>query len=75
MIITSPLCDTIEDYMNRLNKVTFNPSGVKLYTLFINDSIEEKRLNKRMLGKGHIIVNKREKAAKYDENDDVVIVD
>ena len=75
MIITSPLCETIEDYMNRLSKVTFNPNGVKLYTLFINDSIEEKRLNKRMLGKGHIIVNKREKTAKYDENDDVVIVD
>ena len=35
----------------------------------------KKRLNNRMLGKGHIIVNKPEKAAKYDENDDVIIVD
>lgn len=75
VIITSPFCDTIEEYIKRLDKVNFNPNGVKLYTLYIKDSIEEIRLNKRTISSNHIIVNKSENNVSYDENNDVIVVD
>lgn len=75
VIITSPLCDTIEDYMARLDKVTFNPNGVKLYTLYVKGSIEEKKLLNRKLMQSHKIVNNCENNAVYDKNNDVIVVD
>ena len=75
VIITSPFCDTIEEYIDRLSKVSFNTNGIQLYTIYIKDSAEEVRLNKRKVSSTHKIVNKSENDVSYDENNDIVIVD
>ena len=75
VIITSPFCDTIEEYIDRLSKVSFNTNGIQLYTIYIKDSAEEVRLNKRKVSSTHKIVNKSENNVSYDENNDIVIVD
>ena len=60
VIITSPLCNTIKDYIYRLNNVKFNNEKLKLYTLYILGTIEERKIKARNLESNHVIVNKNE---------------
>lgn len=71
IVITSPMCEDIESYIYRLSNVTY-PSGIiKLYTLYIRNSIEEKRLQSKTISKTHILTE----SEKIDENLDFVIAD
>ena len=57
VIITSPLCETIESYIYRLSQVNIRPSRLQLYTMYCASTLEEKRLNQRNVTKNHEIVN------------------
>lgn len=75
VIITSPLCEEIEAYIYRLSDVYY-PSGIiKLYTLYIKDSIEEKRLNAKTISETHILSENEQKIENIGENFDFVIAD
>ena len=74
VVITSPLCDTIETYLYRLSKVEF-AKEVQLYTLYYKGSLEEKKLDERIVPPTHVILNKAEIEVKSDNNYDYCIVD
>lgn len=74
VVITSPLCDTIETYLYRLSKVEF-AKEVQLYTLYYKGSLEEKKLDEHIVPPTHIILNKAEIEVKSDNNYDYCIVD
>lgn len=74
IVITSPLCDTIETYLYRLSKVEF-AKEVQLYTLYYKGSLEEKKLDERIVPPTHEIFNKAEIEVKSDDNYDYYIVD
>ena len=74
VIITSPLCDTIESYFYRLSKVHFS-NEVLLYTLFYKGTLEEKKLEDRTISVNHTIINDFDRNVKVDNNNDYCIVD
>ena len=74
IVITSPLCETIETYLYRLSKVQF-AKEVQLYTLYYKGSLEEKKLDERIVPPTHTILNKAEIEVKSDNNYDYCIVD
>lgn len=74
VVITSPLCDNIETYLYRLSKVEF-AKEIQLYTLYYKGSLEEKKLDERIVPPTHIILNKAEIEVKSDNNYDYCIVD
>ena len=74
VIITSPLCDTIESYFYRLSKVHFS-NEVLLYTLFYRSTLEEKKLEDRTVPVNHIIINDVDRNVKVDNNNAYCIVD
>ena len=74
VVITSPLCDTIETYLYRLSKVEF-AKEIQLYTLYYKGSLEEKKLDERLVPPTHTILNKTEIEVKSDNNYDYCIVD
>lgn len=74
VIITSPLCDTIESYFYRLSKVHFN-NEVLLYTLFYKSTLEEKKLEDRSVPANHTIINDFDRNVKVDNNNAYCIVD
>lgn len=74
VIITSPLCDTIESYFYRLSKVHFS-NEVLLYTLFYKGTLEEKKLEDRTIPANHTIINDFDRNVKVDNNNDYCIVD
>ena len=74
IIITSPLCDTIESYFYRLSKVHFS-NEVLLYTLFYKGTLEEKKLEDRTIPVNHTIINDFDRNVKVDNNNDYCIVD
>lgn len=74
IVITSPLCDTVETYLYRLSKVEF-AKEIQLYTLYYKGSLEEKKLDERIIPPTHEIFNKAEIEVKSDNNYDYCIVD
>ena len=74
VIITSPLCETIETYFYRLSKVEF-PSEVTLYTLYYKGTLESKKLEDRKVPSTHNIVNENEIEVKTENNYDYCVVD
>lgn len=74
VIITSTQCEEIESYIYRLSNITFPNNNVKLYTLYIKDSIEEKKLQNKTISKSHILIN-GEKNNENDKKFDFVCVD
>lgn len=74
IVITSPLCDTVETYLYRLSKVGF-AKEIQLYTLYYKGSLEEKKLDERIVPPTHAILNKAEIEVKSDNNYDYCIVD
>lgn len=74
IVITSPLCDTVETYLYRLSKVEFTKE-IQLYTLYYKGSLEEKKLDERVVPPTHEILNKVEIEVKSDNNYDYCIVD
>lgn len=74
VIITSPLCDTIESYFYRLSKVHFS-NEVLLYTLFYRSTLEEKKLEDRTVPANHTIINDFDRNVKVDNNNAYCIID
>lgn len=74
VIITSPLCNDIESYIYRLDKVNFN-SSIKLFTLYISNTLEQRHLQERRLPVSHILLNNIKNIAAYDKINDVIVVD
>lgn len=75
VIITSPQCETIENYMYRLSGVFYPNNKIKLYTLYVKNSMEDTKLHHRTIPNSHIIVNKCENEVVYENNSDFVVVD
>jgi len=75
VIITSPICETIESYMYRLNNVFFRNSKLRLYTLYIMQSLEETKLLNRPATATHTIINEEQNISIKENNFDFVVVD
>lgn len=55
-IITSPLCDTIDELIYRYNGINCNQSKLKVHKLYISGTIEEAALKKEKLSPNHQII-------------------
>lgn len=75
VIITSPQCETIESYMYRLANVCYPKNQIILYTIYIKNSLEEKKLLNRQVAKTHTIVNNCENRVVVQNKYDCIIVD
>lgn len=71
IIITSPECEDIESYLYRLSYITFPNNVIKLYTLYVTNSAEEKKLQNKTLSETHII----EENVKNENNCNFIIAD
>lgn len=74
VIITSPLCNDIENYIYRLDKVNFN-NPIKLFTLYVSNTLEQRHLQERRLPVTHVLINNIKNIAAYDKINDVIVVD
>lgn len=75
IIITSPQCEDIKSYIYRLGNVTYSKGIIKLYSIYISNSLEEQRLMSKPVSELHKIVNKCENTKVVENNSDFVIVD
>ena len=71
VIITSPLCNNLKDYRYRLDKVNFNQSDLKLFTLYIKGTNEQKLID----GKLNAIEYSIKDSLDDTSNSDFIIVD
>lgn len=71
IIITSPECEDIESYLYRLSYITFPKQVIKLYTIYVTNSVEEKRLQNKTLSEAHIV----EENVKNENNCNFIIAD
>lgn len=71
VIITSTLCEDITSYIYRLSNVRFRNNKIELYTLYCKNTIEQKSLERKILGNNHNVKN-----SFSDENNfDFIVVD
>ena len=75
IIITSPICDDIRSYLYRLSHLFFNANTAILYTLYIKGSLEQARLENKIVDENHTIVNKCEEHVVFDDNSNFILVD
>lgn len=75
IIITSPLCEDIKSYMYRLGNVYYPKGKIKLYSIYVKNSIEQSRLQNKPVANNHKIVNKCENLVVSENNSDFVLVD
>ena len=75
IVITSPLCDDIRSYLYRLSHLFFNANTAILYTLYIKGSLEQARLESKIVDENHTIVNKCEENVVFDDNSNFILVD
>ena len=75
IIITSPQCEDIETYLYRFTNV-YIPSGkLKLYSIYIKNSLEESKINSKLVSEMHSIVNNCENSVVSENNSDFIVVD
>lgn len=60
IIITSPMCNEIQSYIYRLDKVNFPNMKLKLYSLYCKGTSEQRLIENKVLGKNHVIKNYHE---------------
>lgn len=75
VIITSPQCESLKNYMYRLSNISFNRNKLKLYTLYIKNSIEEKMLTDKERTRHHVILNNCKNNDDNVQNYDFVVAD
>ena len=73
MVITSSLCDTIDEIRYRFNHLDIDRSKLKVYKLFMNETIEEKALNKEKVSPNHTIIEAKKNFMFGNENTDDII--
>lgn len=71
IIITSPDCGDIESYLYRLSNINFNKKYIELYTIYITNSIEEKKLFSKSLSETHTL----KENVKNENNLNFIVVD
>ena len=75
LIITSPQCNTLKDYLYRLNYVNFTTKIYNIYNIYCRNSLEEKQLNNQPMNVNYHITNVSEKIEAVDENFDFIVAD
>ena len=75
IIITSPICDSIESFMYRLSNLHINNNRLKLYSIFVNNSLELSKLESKEPLSTHIIVNNCKKSLMLQNNSEFIVVD
>ena len=73
IIITSPLCEDIRSYLYRMSNLNVS-SPLKLYTLYIKGTMEEKRIEEREYDR-YRTVSTKEIDVDIENNNDCVVVD
>ena len=73
VIITSPLCSSIESYIYRLSSVRF-AIKLKMFTIYIKNSLEKEKIISRSIPQNHVVINPI-KSEIVENNSDFVIVD
>lgn len=74
IIITSPQCEDIKAYLYRLSKVFISGKTLKLFTIYIKNSIEQQKIDKKSVSDNHVVITDRNKTI-YENNSDFVIVE
>src|SRR5574344_899407 len=74
IISTSSQCENVENYLYRLSKVNVS-FPLKVYTLFVKNSLEEKKLEERLETETHKIVKNLKNQIMSENNSDFIIVD
>ena len=73
MIITSSLCDTIDEIRYRFNHLDIDNNKLVVYKLFMNETIEEKALGKEKPSPNHIIIEAKKNFVFGSENNEDII--
>ena len=58
VIITSPQCGDIKNYLYRLSNIKYLNNKIVLYTIYCKSTTEEKLLDNKDIDKNHVIVEK-----------------
>ena len=75
IIITSPQCEDIKSYMYRLSNVGYNNNKIKLYNIYIKNTLEQSKLENKPKAHIHTIVNNCENSVVSENNSDFIVVD
>ena len=73
MIITSSLCDTIDEIRYRFNHLDIDSNKLVVYKLFMNETIEEKALTKEKVSPNHTIIEAKKNFVFGSENNEDII--
>ena len=73
MIITSSLCDTIDEIRYRFNHLDIDSNKLVVYKLFMNETIEEKALSKEKVSPNHTIIEAKKNFMFGSENNEDII--
>ena len=74
VIITSPLCESIESYLYRLSNLRFKENLI-LYSIYVKNSLEEQKLINKDRSEYHKVNNLAENNIIIENNSDFIIVD
>lgn len=71
-ILTSPLCDTIDELIYRYNNVNCSQSKLKVHKLYIAGTIEEASLKKEKLSVNHEVIQNVNSDISAQNFDDII---
>lgn len=74
LIITSPMCEDVRNIQYRLSNTKFS-YPLTLYSLYVKNTLEQKRLQNKVLTENHTIVKDCENDVLSENNCDIVIVE
>ena len=75
VIITSPYCESIKNYMYRLTKLSYPKEKITLFTVYCRNTPEEKVLNNLELAENHNVTESCEKSINFDDSMDYFVED
>lgn len=75
IIITSPQCKSIADYMYQLTQLHYIDNKLKLFTIYIKNSVEQSKMESKEKALVHTIVKNCENSVKIGNNYDFIIAD
>lgn len=75
IIITSPQCESIANYMYRLTQVNYINNKLKLFSIYVKNSVEQSKIENKEKALVHTIVKNCEKSVNFDINSDFLIAD
>ena len=73
LIITSSLCDTIDEIRYRFNHLDIDNNNLVVYKLFMYETIEEKALSKEKVSPNHTIIEAKKNFVFGSENNEDII--